>query len=56
MVLEKISRALTRRTSTYLAAVVASTFFVERAIFGGGDYIFESYNKGVSPSNYLILT
>lgn len=55
MVLEKLSRTITRRTSTFLAAVVVSTIFVEHGIFTTCDYIHETYNKGVSESVLAIL-
>lgn len=53
MVLEKITRTITRRTSTFLATAIVGGLFLDHGVFTGCDAIFEHYNKGVSESNLV---
>lgn len=46
--IKMILEFIRRRTSTYLVAVVASAFFIERTIQIGANAFFDSRNKGVS--------
>lgn len=58
MVLEKFSRTITRRTSSFVATVVVATVFFEHGVFSLCDNIFDTYNKGVSESNlpYYVMS
>lgn len=44
-----------KRTSTFAAAIVFSAFIFERTFDIGADYIFDTYNKGVTNHNLLKL-
>ncbi|KAH8292577.1 hypothetical protein KR018_003106 [Drosophila ironensis] len=44
--MKAIYNGLFKRTSTYAVAIIASTFFFERAVDITSNLIFESVNKG----------
>lgn len=54
--MKAVYNVLFKRTSTFAVGIFASVFFFERGFDMLSDTIFESYNRGVSFHNYVILT
>lgn len=46
---------LFRRTSTFVATIMASAFFFERTFDLGSEYMFDKINEGVSIDNFILL-
>lgn len=50
----KLNSAVFKRTSTFLVVIAGGAFVFERTLDLGAQAIFESLNKGVSISYYVI--